>query len=151
MLLGFLSKSQNCLYQTKWGTTFFFLLILNSGLACYTKEILRPGVSHIIASKTCENRRYMRRDHCVWYFDVESCNPTLSCTQFHTRGKVINIRTKKKGRGRNGNRKGRKQGLFERLEKQNGAELCQAQLSELSWKQRLMPKTELRLGLSLAT
>ena len=48
----------------------------------------------MIESKTCENGKYLKNDHCVWYFEVKSCKPSISCTHLHISGKVINTPTK---------------------------------------------------------
>ena len=57
------------------------------GLPCYTKEILMPGSSYTIASKTCDNGKYMKNENCVWYFDVKGCKPSIQCNGLDIRGR----------------------------------------------------------------
>jgi len=52
---------------------------LKQGLPCNSTEKLVSGSSFTIASKTCQNGNYPKKEKCAWYFKVDGCKPSLKC------------------------------------------------------------------------
>merc|ERR1711970_425362 len=65
---------------------------LNNGLACGSFETLTPGSSFSIESKKCRKGKYPKNEGCYWYFDVEGCTPTLTCSKMDIKGRGKNCR-----------------------------------------------------------
>jgi len=65
---------------------------LNNGLACGSFETLTPGSSFSIESKKCRKGKYPKNEDCYWYFDVEGCTPTLTCSTMDIKGRGKNCR-----------------------------------------------------------
>ena len=59
----------------------------NSGLPCNSTERLVSGSSFTIASKTCQNGNYPKKERCAWYFEVDGCKPSLKCEKMVIKGK----------------------------------------------------------------